>query len=63
MKVWQILPNQKWDTHKAPLHLACNLVWIYLVSFTVSNIHIIFGWNKMSALKSIQKSPADFMKL
>lgn len=32
MEVWQILKNQKQD--KVPLHLECNLFWVYLVSFT-----------------------------
>jgi len=53
-----ILPNQKRDTHKLPLHLECNLLWVSAVSRTVSNMDIIFGWNNMSALK-----PADFIKL
>lgn len=63
MEVWQILKNQKQDTHKVPLHLECNLFWFYLVSFPVSNMSIIFFWNKMSAVRLSKKSPADFMKL
>lgn len=55
MKVCQNLLNQKQDIHKVPLHLENNPLWVYLVSFTVSSLDIIFGWNKMSALKSIQK--------
>lgn len=65
-RIWKsdrFLKNQKQDTHKVPLHLECNLFGVYLVSFTVSNMNIIFCWNKMSAVRLSKKSPADFMKL
>lgn len=63
MNIWRILPNRKRDTHKVPPHLECNLLWVYLVSFTVPSTDIIFARNKMAALKTIPKSPDDLMKL